>query len=406
MMHPRIDKLRDHMINLAGFAISLLIGLFGHRTRNHGKKVLVVRIDLIGDFVLWQHAARYFKQIYPGHRIVLLANQSWSALAERLPYWDDIWPIDRERFKTDLIYRLAIIRNIRQAGFTVVIAPNFHRSADAMCTDSIIAACGARERIGSRAEQNTPFLDRRLLDLVMRHFYSRLLDTKSESQAMGHNYAFVSLLMGRKVPDEPPAIAINPPRVHVDGRSPYFLICPGAGKAQRRWPAENFAKIAGRIMDRTPWKGVICGGKAEMHLAAGISKGCSRALIDVTGKTSLLEMAGLINDARLVIGNETSPIHLAAAYQKKSVCILGGGHFGRFLPYPSEDHWNDRTLPIPVFTYKNCFHCDWKCIYRVPAGSPFPCIGDISVEAVWEAIDPLLPPRTFSAGKCSDLPRS
>ena len=58
------------------------------------KSVLLVRLDLIGDYVLWLDSARAYRDIYPNQKIVLCANSIWSSLAKQEPWWDEVLDVD------------------------------------------------------------------------------------------------------------------------------------------------------------------------------------------------------------------------------------------------------------------------------------------------------------------------
>jgi ADP-heptose:LPS heptosyltransferase len=92
----------------------------------------------------------------------------------------------------------------------------------------------------------------------------------------------------------------------------------------------------------------------------------------------------LLAGSRFVLANDTGVTHLAAATGTPSVCILGGGHYGRFLPYAA---LHDRNIAPPqtVIHKMDCFGCDWRCIYKIATDAPFPCIANVSVDSVWQA---------------------
>ncbi|ACI51906.1 glycosyl transferase family 9 [Gluconacetobacter diazotrophicus PA1 5] len=95
--------------------------------------------------------------------------------------------------------------------------------------------------------------------------------------------------------------------------APYALLVPGAAphRPAKRWPAERFGALACRLHQRglTP---VIVGTQAESGLAAIIRAACPAAR-DLTGRTGLPDLAGLAARAALAVGNDTGPMHLAAA---------------------------------------------------------------------------------------------
>jgi ADP-heptose:LPS heptosyltransferase len=104
----------------------------------------------------------------------------------------------------------------------------------------------------------------------------------------------------------------------------------------------------------------------------------------LAGKTSLPEFVEVIRQARLLISNETSAVHIAAAVKTPSVCILGGGHFGRFLPYPEKVV---NCKPVAVFKKMACFGCNWKCNQPHNVNGCVPCIEQIEMPDVISAVD-------------------
>ena len=104
----------------------------------------------------------------------------------------------------------------------------------------------------------------------------------------------------------------------------------------RRWPIENFVLLAEKIHDTTGWVGAICGGKGEEELGQRLQSLCSAPLRNMAGKTSLSDLAKILNNARLVVANDTGPVHIAASTGAPVICILGGGHYERFMPYHRE----------------------------------------------------------------------
>src|SRR5258708_4862161 len=72
------------------------LAVFGVR-RVMTDDILLVRLDALGDFVLWLPMARTLRQFYFGRKLILLANSQWADLARGLPYWDEVWPVDVKR---------------------------------------------------------------------------------------------------------------------------------------------------------------------------------------------------------------------------------------------------------------------------------------------------------------------
>ena len=82
---------------------------------NQLELILLIRLDAIGDFVMWLDTAKEYQKIFPSdkYKILLAGNKIWCELAEELPYWDKVIPVDLKQFKTFSNYRWNLLRKIR-----------------------------------------------------------------------------------------------------------------------------------------------------------------------------------------------------------------------------------------------------------------------------------------------------
>jgi len=168
----------------------------------------------------------------------------------------------------------------------------------------------------------------------------------------------------------------------------YFVIFPGAFHNFRMWPAEKFAEVLSRLVESNHGLAVLCGGLEERDLCSHIIHLSGKEALNLAGETSLPELVEVIRKAKFLIGNETSAIHIAAAVETPSVCILGGGHYGRFVPYVLEEELC--FAPVPVTHFMDCFKCNWQCIKPHEKDTTVPCILHISVNNVLNALDHVL----------------
>ena len=138
---------------------------------------------------------------------------------------------------------------------------------------------------------------------------------------------------------------------------------------------------------------VIVGGPGERAGDHRKRFGDEERIIDLIGKTSVPELLDVLNHAALVISNDTGPAHLSIALQTPTVVIVGGGHFGSFVPYPEE------ICPEFVkfaFEEMPCYHCFWRCPKRQTKFEVFPCVSAVEVGAVWQFAEELLREKTLS----------
>jgi ADP-heptose:LPS heptosyltransferase len=163
------------------------------------------------------------------------------------------------------------------------------------------------------------------------------------------------------------------------------------------WPVQNFAQVIRQLAAQFKVQIVLCGGKSDQLVCAALAKLLSPLqIIDLSGKTSLTELVGIIRGAKLILTNDSAPTHLAAATRTPSVCILGGGHFKRFLPYQIEQH-SDAALPKVVYHEMTCYGCRWKCVYSVDDTQAVPCIANIGEATVYNACVQILSSNTLGA---------
>ncbi len=382
----------------AYFLLNALVSI--GRSTEDSSCVLLVRLDAIGDFILWTDAARTIANYYraQGKSTVLVANASWAAWAQELRIFDDVISLNRREFEFNLSYRYQLSRRIRHLGCSVVVQTTFSR--EFIFGDAIVRASGARERIGFAGDyQNTSRWQR----LISDGWYTRLIPSDtSPHMVLVRNAEFVRGLIGcpfrAKVPKLREICAIEVDThftAEVHPGEPYYVLFPGASWDGRRWPADNFSKIAEILYEETGWRGVICGGSADSDIADAVCRQTHVPLVNWTNRTNLSQLVYVLSGAQLLVSNETSAIHIAAALGVRSVCLLGGGHFGQFMPYEVEDT-DERPLPVAVTHKLPCFGCNWCCIYKVEKGEPVPCIEQITVAQVSSVIRNLLKLNSFS----------
>jgi len=148
-----------------------------------------------------------------------------------------------------------------------------------------------------------------------------------------------------------------------------IVLHPGARLPSRRWPAERYAAVA-RQLAAEGWQVAITGAGAERPLAAQVAQSAAGCTVDLSGRTSLGALAGLVANARLVICNDTGVSHVAAAVRTPSVVIASGSDVRRWAPL-------DRQRHVVLSFQTPCRPCHYV---TCPIGHP--CALGVSVEGV------------------------
>jgi ADP-heptose:LPS heptosyltransferase len=344
------------------------------------KRVLIIKTDAIGDYVLFRNFIEITKRSekFKDHRIDLLGNKLWQDIAIKYDsmFIDDFFFINPDELYEAPLKTFRLGWRLYKNNYETVLQPTFART---LITDGIAGFTAARQIIGFEGDTERINIKYKI---KTDRFYTQSLLLSATPQFEFERSKFFF----EKVLNQP--IVINGPSIPVEsGQRQGIVIFPGAGIFKRSWQKEKFRDLIKLIIEQTKHKVYLAGGLAEIQIGDYLTEGLPQKSIDnFIGKTSLPQLIELIGNATLIIANETSAIHIAAATQTKAVCILGGGHFGRFAPYPQ---YIDNS-PLCIFEKMECFNCNWNCKFQTEETDPYPCISIISVQKVWSSILPLL----------------
>ena len=347
------------------------------------KTVTIVKPDEIGDFILWTDSAKELKSLFPGRKIILIANHVWVDLAKRLPYWDQIIPFDPKRFIRNPFYRVRYLALTRRIGADITIHPVFTRMF--LVGDAIVRVSGAGTRITFLGDLSNVNVYQRY---ISNFWYNRLIRISPGCISEIKRQAELTRAIGAVsfAPRAPRLPRSDHCAVQPSTSPSYYVVCPGTHRRQKQWPAKKFAALIDSIHAQFGFSAVMCGGVKELEIANEILRQSRTPIATMVGKTNLSHLANVICNSQFVIGNDTGAIHLASALGVPSVCILGGAHIGRFLPYDDDLRQAGTSPPACVHIPMECNGCDWNCRLTDDRSQPAPCVNRISVQSVLEKV--------------------
>lgn len=309
------------------YAVSLL-----KKTR---KKLIIVKLDQIGDYVLFRNFLAVLKDSpeYRHYELTLLGNKECRDLAESLDknVVDRFLWLDKQRYAKWKFCRKRFHAKLKGLHFDVLVSPLFSR--ENCWTEPVVQAISADEKIGSVGDLTNITAAHRF---IANDNYTRLIPArKGVVFEFLRNKEFFEHLLGCAIDIKGPRIIISPSTRPIQDR--YAVLFPGATGKYRRWAEERFAETAGYLYQRHGLKSVICGSDRDRALGRRIVKpATSKHVIDLSGKTALGELPVIFHGAHLLITNDTSAHHIAAAVGTRTICLSNGNTFGRFVPYPPE----------------------------------------------------------------------
>lgn len=329
------------MIKLKGFIYDV-VGWFasiGVRKTN-SNTVLIIRIDEIGDYVLWRKFLQPILQHpnYSNKEIYFCGNNSFKQLFNlefANMFKQEFW-IDKNLFKTNMLYRYTFLKQLYKLGIEVIINPTYSRAK--RFDDSIVKAAKPMQAIAMHRNSENYFSYEENYDALL---YTQLIATPQKPLfEFFRNQFFCEALLQTTAQYLPKNTLFKSealPNINaLELPQNYFVVFPGSRNASRIWSAENFVELSNFYFAKTNFTAIVCGSQAdEVYCQAFISK-YKNPCINLCGKTNLPQMLAVLQHAKFLFSVDTGSVHLAAAVGCAVIGIYNGGQFGRFAPYPKE----------------------------------------------------------------------
>ena len=286
-------------------------------------RILIVAPNWLGDSIMAQPLLCLLKA-KTGAAIDVIAVPAVASVFRRMPEVARVIEQDFRHGQLDLKARWKLGRSLRfnEAGqphyAQSYVLPNSWKSA------LVPFFADVPVRAGYAGEARVGLID-------VRHPNPK---KHAPREPMAQFYARLAGLPGQAGPAdvalEPPLLLADPLRViaakvnlHLHPRDSLIALCPGAeyGPA-KRWPAEYFAEVAGKLKARghTP---IVLGAQSDVPTGLTIEQLSHGAAINLCGKTSLDDAINLIAGSRAVITNDSGLMHVAAALGKPQLALFG-----------------------------------------------------------------------------------
>ena len=267
------------------------------------KKILVIRVDHIGDFVMTLPVFENLRKNFPNAKIHVLCRRLTKELAEHVSSIDKIYVFDPDWFlrKEGHDSLDHVVNELKKEHYDLVIEPH------------------ADPRNIRLAKKVGKFV----LAYPIRGFGFMLFKhLKYPNKHMIENNLFLLESIGMKIHNKTPHIRI--PK-NVETAMKKFLhdrpICinPGTGRKEKEWKLNNWIQLVDELSKNHTV--ILTGAKNEIDANAIIAK--KTGVANLTGKLSLIELAALLKYCRLFIGPDTGPMHIAHAVGTSVVALFG-----------------------------------------------------------------------------------
>ena len=277
-------------------------------------KILIIHTAFIGDIVLSTPLIQKLKDLYPKSEIDYLTLPTNQSVLYNNPNLNEIILYDKKGKDKGIKGFLKVLKILKQKKYDYAVIP--HRFIK-----SILLAKLAKipDIVGFDVATGSSLLDKKVHYDMKKHEVERLLNLVEYE--------------GEKIP-----VRIYPAKENfvkiekmltISGytgkkEQKLILVAPGSQRPEKMWPIEKYREVIQKLKKNENYFIGITGSKSEKELSLNFEK--DKNVIDFRGEISLVEFGALISKADVVVGNDSSPIHIASGFEKPFVIgIFGPG---------------------------------------------------------------------------------
>ena len=312
------------------------------------KRILVVKLDHLGDVILATPVFSNLRQAYPDAERHALTG-TWSRVVlERHPDVKTVFDYNSPAFcrtgqSTSLKQAFQLYRELRRQKY-----------------DLVVELRGDWRTTGFSLLRLTPYrLSRAALQIENRLGLARFSGTHETTRNL-------DLLRHADIPTPCQNATFSVTTADekwgsdfleshkIDKQSPLVAIHPGSPIPLKRWCPERYAELADWLIARKGTQILFVGVKDEVPIVTEIQRRMQGASINIAGETTLTQLASILHTCNMFIGNDSGPMHLAAAVGTPTIGLYGPGDPTRFAPIGVTCQTIRRKLDCPPCSGTTC----------------------------------------------------
>lgn len=341
------------------------------------KHIAVIQTGYIGEIVLSFYLLQKIKDLCPEIMLTFITTKKGIELAQSVSCIDEVIIFDKKGSHKNGRGLRRLAKTIKQSGADCIISLDKPYQAT-----KLVAKSKAKYKIG---------FDKAALSFLVYNFRQRYHTSYSEIQRN------LSLLMGFGLDEINSDVKVQihfseqiseevDTLLHSFISSEYFVVAPGSVWETKRWLPEYFAKLIEMIIQKDG-KCILIGSGADVDICKNIEeivKGnipekANLSLLNLAGKTSLLQTLCILKSARQTITNDSAPTHLSELVGTPALTIFGSTSpiFG-YAPHL-------KTSSIAEITELSCRPCEIQGLSKCPKKN-FECMEKLLPENIFDKI--------------------
>lgn len=320
------------------------------------QKIIIVQTAFLGDLLLTLPIVEKIKKAYPYVRIGFVVRDKNSDVIKTIEGIDLIYEDKKTKEKLKSFFRL--LKAIKSERFDIAIIPHRSLRSALLCYLAKIPI-----RIG---------FDIKPISI----FYTEKVPFNWSIHDAERNMMLIRSIVKETYVSFPKILLKND---NLNIPQPFIVVNPSSIWNTKRWPDYKFVKLITRILENYDIKVVLIGGIDEKNYVDKIEQKLPKNLvINICGKTSLIELIETIKKAKLLITNDSGPMHIAASVGTPVVAIFGPTtkELG-FFPYSKDSlvvEENLRCRPCRLHGSNKCPHKHFLCMKLVSVDDVFECV--------------------------------
>lgn len=278
------------------------------------ERVLVIKLRYLGDVLLSTPVLAALRTAFPGARLSMLVNQGTEVMLAENPHLDEVLIVERSGSP---LRQLRFAAALRRRRFDLVVD----------LTDGDRAAIlsrltGAPVRVGFNRG-----------DRWRGRLYTHLVPVRQQPVPMVRQHLMALETLGIPVDPSLPVLRIRASdesaavvalaSIEITPGERFVAIHPGARWWFKSWPAHQFAGLIDYIQGKLGLKVALLGGDQDQGIAKAILEHVDTGCRSLVGRLTVLEMAALLRRAALFVGNDSGPMHIAAALDTPVIGLFG-----------------------------------------------------------------------------------
>lgn len=332
--------------------------------RRAPREIAVVAPNWLGDAVMATPLLAALRARFPEARVTVACRPYVAAIFRGHPCVDALAVYEDAGVRA----RMRSMRAARPAGgydVCFVLPPSFAGALVAL-------ASGARRRVGYRGEWRAALLT----DSLPRRGY-RSVHLSTAYGALLARYAGEPAGETPLPRVEPPARWRETAR-RVCGEGPYAVLAAGAVYGSSKvWPAAHFSELARRLAAGLELRSIVVGNAAEREGAERIAVSSGKAAESRAGALSLEELLAVLAGARIVVGNDSGPVHAAAALGTPTVAVFGPTSVDWTAPRGRAVRIVRAAIECAPCFRRECPHGHPECLERVSAHEAYDAVRSV-----------------------------